>query len=329
MIFQSEIRKIIKMHKLIFLLTVFVFQVSSAQEKADESKVVVKLGALTPSLEFDAKDTGQKSPALDFLPSTQAKTLIGVHFKNYGFSLSAYNPRTSDFRSKHGDGKSIDFQLRYSYEDYYLESYYQQYKGYYLKNPEKILASPFGPNGEYPQNKGLKTEHYGIMIYKFLDIENFHPRRAFEMVDRPTKSGGSWYYSASANAHRMKTAESLVPAGSVHTYPGLENLRSISAYTIAGGAGGAYSYVFREAWVASALFGVSLGSQWIKSKYTEDTSYTNVASLKTQGKAALGYSGEQFLAALNLQLDVTQIKHTPSELAFRSVESTLFLGWRF
>lgn len=313
------------------LLTVFLLTLTTKTLMAQNAweGVTIRYGVITPSLDLRATSPDTSARDLEYRPSTQGKSFVGVDYKNYGASLSASNPRDSEFRTKYGNGRSVDFQFRYTLNEYYIESYYQQYKGYYLSNAGRVMTNPFGPNNEYPQNSGLKTEHYGAVVFKFLSPEKFHPRRAFEMIEKPNGSGGSWYYSAGLNAHKLRTTESLVPATAVHNYAQLADLRSAQAYTLSIGGGGGYSWVFREAWILSGLFGLSLGNQWIKAKYEDDKDEQNLLGVKSHVKIATGYSGEQFFAAISIQGDNTPLISQNSELEFSTLETGIVFGWRF
>lgn len=314
-------------------LTVFIFLIFSsalAQEKAEEKLgVTVKLGGLTPALQVEANAPETTATKLTYKPSTQAKTFLAADNEHFGISLSAYNPRTSEFRQTYGNGQSLDFQFRLTWQAYYLETYLQQYKGYYLSNPEEVMTAPFGPNGEYPKNSSLRGQHYGVQAFRFSNPESFHPRRAFQLVDRSRQSGGSWYSFAATHYHEAKTTQSLVPATAIDNYSTLSDWKKATAWTVAAGGGGAYSYVYNEHWVLSGLLGFGLGQQWSSAKYLNDKENKAQLVLKSQVKLAAGYSGESFLSGFNVQFDSTQIRLKSTEIVLSAVETSVFVGWRF
>lgn len=292
--------------------------------------LTVKFGGLTPALDLEVRAPNTSATNINYKPSTQAKTFLAFDYQNLGASISAYNPRDSDFRKKYGNGQFFDLQLRATRNEYYLESYFQSYKGYYLENASKVMTSPFGNEGQLPQNSSLKAQNYGVQIFQFHHPEKFNPRRAIEFVDPSTESGGSWYYSAALNSHQLFTKESLVPLTAIDNYGSLSNLKNIQSFTAAVGAGGGYSLVMApNSWVLSGMLGFAVGPQWASARYTNDREDRNQLSVKTQIKLAVGYSGEQFISGINLQYDTTQIKLKSSELGLSSLESALFIGYRF
>lgn len=316
-----------KMEKLLLLILLFT-QLSLAWEIP--KGLTFKFGGLTPALDLEVRDPNTGATNINYKPSTQAKTFLAFDYKNLGASISAYNPRDSDFRKKHGDGQFYDLQLRATRNEYYLEGYFQSYKGYYLENASKVMTNPFGSEGQYPLNSSLKAQHYGVQIFKFHHPEKFNPRKAIEFVDPSTESGGSWYYSAALNSHQLSTKESLVPATAIDNYGSLNNLKNIQSLTAAVGAGVGYSLVMApNSWVLSGMMGFALGPQWASARYTSDREDRNQFSVKTQIKLAAGYSGEQFISGINLQYDTTQIRLKSSELGLSSLESALFIGYRF
>jgi len=315
--------------KVIWILWALIANPIWAQDIPTSEDVVVRFGGLGPKLELNAGDPETNARDLEYQPAIQSKTFLGINYKTYGVALSTFNPRTSDFRKKHGNGRATDFQFRYLHQSYFFETFYQQYRGYYLSNAKRVMTNPLGPDGECPSNSSLRTERYGIVISRFSDIEKFNPLRALDLTLRPTQGGGTWYTTASLNAHRIRTPQTLVPATATESYPGLQDLRDTRATTLGVGGGYAYSFVFREAWVASAMAGLSLGSQWIESRYVNDKAHNHVGALRSQLKAALGYSGEKFLSAFTLQMDGTQIKNRGSELNLTASEFAIFFGFRF
>ena len=292
--------------------------------------LTIKFGGLTPALDLEARAPDTGATDIKYKPSTQAKTFLAFDYKNLGASISAYNPRDSDFRKKFGNGQFFDLQLRATRNEFYLESYFQSYKGYYLENASKVMTNPFGGEGQYPQNSSLKAQHFGVQIFKFHNPEKFQPRKAIEFVDPSNESGGSWYYSAALNSHQLFTKESLVPATAIDNYGSLSDLKNIQSFTAAVGAGGGYSLVLApNSWVMSGMLGFAVGPQWASARYANDREDRNQLSVKTQIKLAVGYSGEQFISGINIQYDTTQIRLKSSELGLSSLESALFVGYRF
>lgn len=312
-----------------FLLTGILFVSQRVFAQSFWDGVTVKYSAITPSLNLTAKSPDVIRRELQYKPSTLGKIAFGFDYKNYGATLSTAIPRDSEFRHKYGEGQSTDFQFRYSYDVFYIESYYQQYKGYYLDNASDIMPNPYGPNGEYPQNSSLKVEHYGVLLFKFLNPEKFHPKRALELTEKPKGSGGSWYYVFGLNTHKLRTAESLVPSTATGNYLELGNLRSTRSYTLSAGGGGAYSWVFGDSWVLTGFFGISLGNQWGDTRFLNHDENKTQSAAKTQTKFLVGYSGEKFLAGFSVQGDSTQIVNSNADLTLSSIEATVFAGWRF
>lgn len=292
--------------------------------------LTIKFGGLTPALDLEVRAPDTGATDIKYKPSTQAKTFLAFDYKNLGASISAYNPRDSGFRKKFGNGQFFDLQLRATRNEYYLESYFQSYKGYYLENASKVMTNPIGGEGQYPQNSSLKAQHYGVQIFQFHSPEKFQPRKAIEFVDPSKESGGSWYYSAALNSHQLFTKESLVPATAIDNYGSLSDLKNIQSFTAAVGAGGGYSLVLApNSWVFSGMLGFAVGPQWASARYVNDREDRSQLSVKTQIKLAIGYSGEQFISGINIQYDTTQIRLKSSELGLSSFESALFVGYRF
>ena len=310
---------------------------STALEKVPTEKQELKFphgltlsfGALTPGLNLEADLPDTKVKTLNYLPSTQGKTFAGFDYNNYGLSISTFNPKQQSFRTKFGNGHAEDYQFRFLYRELYFEALYHKYRGYYLDKPERVMTNPYGPNQENPQFKDLKTEHYGFQLIKFAHLENFSPKRAFDFTEKPKGSGGSWFYSGSINRHRLSTPTSIVPATAIDNYGQLIELRSAETLTVAVGGGGAYSYVFMDHWIASGLFGISLGTQMIKARYTNKDEESGMGTSKLLARIGFGYSGDKFFGGIQGTTDVTSINNSSTHLNLSTTQGAGFFGWRF
>ncbi len=323
----------LKIRTIIFsALAILQIPTFAQEEEQDASKLeglTVTFGFLTPGLLIAADLPKAGTETLNFKPATQGKTFLGFDYNNYGLSISTFNPKEEQFKEKFGNGNAQDYQFRFLYEEIYFEAIYQRYRGYYLEDPRAVSSSPFGPNGEYPQYSGLKTEHYGFQFIKFRNLERFSPKRAFDFTEAPKGSGGSWFYSGSLNKHRITTPISLVPAMPLDNYGKLADLRAAEATTLALGGGGAYSYVYRDHWVLSGLLGFSLGSQLSRAKYLSDDEESSRVASKLIARIGLGYSGKKFIAGLQAATDTTIISNSSSRFDLMSSQVVLFGGWRF
>jgi hypothetical protein len=302
----------------------------SQEEKKEARKpIIIKFGGSVPALNLEAKTIDSNATPINYRPATQAKTFVSVDYEKYGASISTYNPRTSDFRKKYGEGSALDFQFRFDWEPLYIETYYQQYKGYYLNNAKKVMPTPFGPNGEYPNNPSLEAKHIGIQIFKYKNRENFHPHQSLLFIDRAQHSGGSGFYSLSFQHHEASSSQSIVPASAFDNYGELVNWQQSSVLTASIGGGGAYSLVFKEKWVLSGLIGFGIGQQWSLANYANDKENEEKVVFKSQVKIAAGYSSEKFITGINLQFDSTQIRLQSTEIVLSAIDTAVFIGWRF
>ncbi|MFN9069041.1 MAG: DUF4421 family protein, partial [Bdellovibrionales bacterium] len=285
-----------------------------ATEEKERAPIIIKFGGAVPALNIEAKTIDSSSTPINYRPSTQAKTFVSFDYDKYGISLSGYNPRTSEFRKKFGEGSALDFQFRFDWEPLYIETYYQQYKGYYLENANEVMPSPFGSNGEYPSNSSLEAKHIGVQIFKYKNRENFHPHQSLLFIDRAQKSGGSGFYSVSLQYHEARSSQSIVPTTAFDNYGELANWQESSVLTASIGGGGAYSLVLREKWVLSGLIGFGIGQQSSLANYANDKENEDKVVFKSQVKLAAGYTTEKFISGLNIQYDSTQIRLQSTEI---------------
>jgi hypothetical protein len=298
-------------------------------EETPRTPIIIKFGGAVPALNLEAKTIDSSSTPINYRPSTQAKTFVSADYDKYGVSLSTYNPRTSDFRKKYGEGSALDFQFRFDWEPLYIETYFQQYKGYYIQNANEVMPSPFGPNGEYPGNPSLEAKHIGIQIFKYKNRENFHPHQSLLFIDRAQHSGGSGFYSLSLQHHEASSSQSIVPSTAFDNYGELANWQESSVLTVSIGGGGAYSFVLQEKWVFSGLIGFGIGQQRSLANYANDKENEEKVVFKSQVKLAAGYTTEKFISGINLQFDSTQIRLQSTEIILSAIDTAVFIGWRF
>lgn len=298
--------------------------------KPDADDVLnVKLGALTPRLEFNTDPSGDATaPAsLNLLPSAGSKVILGLGYRNLGITLSKGSDRTASERQIYGDGDSTDIFLQFFGRSWTHQIFYQNYEGYYIENSTEILPSL--PANLKIARPDIKTAHYGVnFIYNFKP-ENYSPRVTFDQTARQLESGGSWLAMASFHNYQFRSRPQLLPSSIASKYGELATLESGNLLQASISGGGGYTYVFRERWYLTGqmLWGVGGGYENFE---TNDYVYKRTATSMVSNVAlGLGYNGEKFylgVAAIsdNYNADLPSLK-----LRVNSVQTLVSYGYRF
>ncbi len=159
---------------------------------------------------------------------------LSVSYKNFSLSGSyAFN----FLRNKEqGHSTGIDFQYHYYGRRFLLDLFFQNYKGFYTEDENKLpLLHPY-----------MKFAQYGIYAQYIFNYKKFSYRAAFKQDEQQLKSAGSFQVGGGFDYTHIAADDSL-----------LDGQSSLNNYKLSLTGGYVYTFVIKKNWQISA--GASLG----------------------------------------------------------------------
>ncbi len=306
--------------------------------KTFESDVIVRGFISRPFLtltlrHYTPKDEENKSQIIRYEPNTLAHWGAGFSWKGFGFSFGLDSPKSGKDEKLYGNTKYYDFQIYFYGRQFGFDAHYQNYKGFYLSQPEKY-GYVAGSAESIRPDIAAKTTGCNV-FWSFFEEYSFSA--AFDQSQRQITTAFSPLLMASFSRFSIESDYSLIPPSEEASYGKFAGYRGGDYTGIAIAPGFAMTYVWNAFWYfAGAAF---LGSGWMHKDYT--TASGNTVENKPFGKANLrasfGYNDDQLFAGIQGSIDFTASERTlrrdRNEEMTEAVAATgiieIFFGIRF
>ena len=192
----------------------------------------------------DKSSTAVAGKDIDFEPNVSSNIGLGLSYKGYGISGSLPLPNTNKDTRIYGDTNYFDFQFYFVSRHWGADFFYQNYSGFYLKEPGNFDAS-FTEGQVHPQYNDLRIFNIGVGgFYNF--NEKYSANAAFSQGERQLTSAGSFVLDSSVSFTRISNNENIVPASQISLYPDLADYRGGEYVLWVLRPGYGYNFVYRR-----------------------------------------------------------------------------------
>ncbi|UXP33795.1 DUF4421 domain-containing protein [Reichenbachiella agarivorans] len=268
--------------------------------------------------------------SITYKPNENIKMGLGASTDWFSLNIAFNWPLLNNDDAKYGKTKALDIQsnvfLRYLAIDLVL----QQYKGYYISNPESYIQQYNLTN--YPQRPDLKTINAGISGLYVFNHENFSYRAAFTQTERQVKSAGSWVSGIFFNYFTMTADSTLIP-NELNARANYQNdFRNTDYYNFGITGGYAYNLVVFKRVFLSMTCTLGIGPEIEKAKSTDQREpYSNtVLDEFIAIRVALGYNGTTYYGGLSAFATSSGAKEKEAAYLERGVNNfKIYFGRRF
>ncbi len=292
----------------------------------------LRVGLQSPSVPLlieatdDEDDSEERS--LDYNPNPSPKLGAGVDWGDFGVYLSFLSLSPSTSVEEIGKTKYFDLQFHIYAGKFGVDLYWQDFKGYHLRNTEDVMPEYYEENGNLIRSD-LRSFFAGFNLIYVLRPERLSFGAAINNTSTQSTSGGSLYFLASYSDQRLSSDGTLAPVDLAETYGEMGNIKKAKFQTASLGGGYGYTWIFSNPWYLHGSVSLSLGPQ-LQDYSTQDYGKVKTwkAAAKGNGRLSFGYSGERFFSGLSLIGDSTNFQIEDRVLQFNSIFSSLYLGVR-
>lgn len=181
---------------------------------------------------------------IDFDPNIGTNIGLGIAYLGYGISGSLPLSRANNDVTRYGETRYFDFQFNYTARRWGADIFYQSYRGFYLKDPEKF-AIGYVPGMPNPQFGDLQIWNAGFG--GFLNFnEKYSSNAAFSQGERQLSSAGSFVIDSSLTYTQLNSSSSLVPASELPLYPDLDRYRGGAYWLWIVRLGYGYNFIYQR-----------------------------------------------------------------------------------
>ncbi|MBP8083216.1 MAG: DUF4421 family protein [Spirochaetes bacterium] len=324
------------MKKLFFLIMgLSIFIPLFSEEETDETvkNFNIRLFANSPIQNIEMKtivEGEQKGKEVSYDANPYANAGISASYKWLGFTYSRAVGSLKD-QNKFGKTKARDYQF-YLYQKHFgADIFYQNYSGYYLRNP-----SDFGYIEGDPETirSDIKVRNIGVNIY-YSFSDDFSLSECFKQMENNFNSSGSPLVSLSVNEFKISGDSSLIPESVQADYGDFADYRGGRYKSISAGGGYAYLKTYSNNLYASAALMAAVGYMNSREDLHEKNIRSHSLSINVNLKLSAGYSSDYFYAGLTAFAFVNSTSKSEKEdKTYTDISCTggtieLFAGIRF
>lgn len=251
---------------------------------------------LSQSIGFriNPRDVG---PDVEYSPNIYTKVGLAGFYKWFGMGIAVKNPlHIRDSRRK-GTSSIIDVRINAYGKALAGELSFQDYKGFYLGDSDKIITG-WTREDDYYQRPDMEIRAIGAILYYLFNSDKHSIRAAYIQNEQQLKSSGALMVVPSFLYTSLRSDSSLVPSAYLQKFTIDEDEKIINGkfYNTGLSLGYSYTMVFLDNFYINAS--LIPGAFYQNSSYTYqggDKSAHNF-TLLWLGRWALGYNSRKFYA---------------------------------
>jgi hypothetical protein len=266
------------------------------------------------------KNSGNK---LSYKPNNSVGLGFGIYVFEIGAEITFAVPVNAERESQFGKTNATDVQLNLLGKNWGLDLFYQNYKGFYLNDPNGTIL----PGAPYPQRPDLRTNNLGINgIYVF--NKQFSLRSAYNFSERQRRSAGSFLLTGTLNFFDVQGDSALYSKKYEPVFGAGTAFSQMDMNTFSVSPGYSYTLVVKNFFANASL---SLGPAYHWVDYQVGGQSLSASSLNSffDIRAGIGYNGKRFFCGVNLVNQTRTVKFDSIALANSSTTFKLLFGYRF
>jgi Domain of unknown function (DUF4421) len=269
----------------------------------------------------------QRGSAVVYSPNVSALFGFGVVFKRLSLNFTFKLAQSEEVKTQKGQNQYLSLQLHSYGRRFFYDVYYQDYKGYYITNPNQVFNQ--WDSKILPQRPDIKILNIGTEVSYILNSKRFSYRADFVLDEKQNHSAGSPIFSASVYYLNIRADSSLIPFGSNIRIPESSYFRKGDFISIGLVPGYAYNFVvFKRLFLS---LGISFFAGLNYQKYGLDKTNKEYVDViyKLTARSAVGYNGKNFVIGATLTFDNQTLMIEKGQLGVINSNATVFIGYRW
>mgnify|MGYP001979382689 CR=1 FL=1 len=293
-------------------------------------KLIVKTYIVSKANNFSVTDV-KNEITTDFKPNDVTNLGFGLNYKSFGVSI-AFIPLGNKDNEKYGRTRKLDLQANMYTRRMGFDMRFQYYKGFYIDN-----ASNIDPDLELdtliPVRADISTLAYGGNIFYVFNNKTFSFKNTFTNNEWQIKSAGTFYAGSSLSGFNLSADSIIGPTEIIDTLKKDDYYESLSAVSIGGFGGYAYTYVMAKKFYMTMAIAPGLATVLLKATDGLGNQVKNNSRLafKLNARMGIGYNSEKIFAGVSAFWDYSQFSYGENEgrIDFTTGSIRLYFGVRF
>jgi len=297
--------------------------------KTYNKSLTIAIPITTPFLKFILQDA-KSGQSLNFAPNRQYDLGLGINYKWFNIVLATGVALQNNDNNTKGKTKYTDAQVHFNFRRFANDVYYQDYKGFYVKNSKNY--SGYVSNNPYEIRPDVKATLMALNTNYIFNYKKFSYRNSFGFVETQLKSAGSILAGVYYSYYAVNGDSGLISQSFKPSFNSASFIKNGATHTFGINVGYVYTLVITKGLYATASFVQGFGlnkTNYIRENETHYSGSINGA-LKTNVRLAFGYdSGKFFMGGMAIYDFYYFESKSNSTFNFSNGKVQLFVGYRF
>ena len=247
----------------------------------------------------DNEDKDESTP-IRYVPNTPLHYGAGVSYMGFGLSSQLAMSHPARDTDTYGESDFFDFQFYYFSRKFGIDFFFQNYSGYYLRDPGDFNLS-MGDTGTVRSD--IENGTAGLNIY-YIFSDDYFFSSAFDQSERQKRSGGSLFLMASSLYYTIDSTGSLIPPVEEINYKSDSGFCKGKYFTTGIAVGYAYTLTVLNYYLTPVIYCVS---GYMNSRYSVSSGekVKHNSYIKLGFRLAMGYNGKTWFGGFALVNDGT------------------------
>ncbi len=275
-------------------------------------------------IKFKDLNTGKK---IKLQPNGQTNLGVGFNYKWLKLGVAFGLPLLNKDNEKYGETKRLDLQLNVFMRSLGIDTYIQNYKGFYLSNSGDYVDSVFS---KLPNLSNMETFSMGLSAYYFFNSKRFSYQAVYVRNQIQKKSAGAFILGGFFNKNYTYSPNGFVPDELPDSIKDNYPLRGFETNVYGISIGYTYTLVVLKRLFINASFVPGVGLRFSEILRTDRTEVLNpVISGSTTLRFSLGYEGKYLYAGIKAITSVDTYNYNTIDISSSTGNLRFYVGKRF
>tara|TARA_Y100001958_G_C21234223_1_gene560348 strand:+ start:119 stop:1078 length:960 start_codon:yes stop_codon:yes gene_type:complete len=285
----------------------------------------VKTGIRPLGAEFNLTDRNESNP-IHFKPNLNNQFFVSATLEGLiGVSWGFKTPNNEGDQLKRGETTYSDWRFTFPFEQFRIDAYWVQYKGFYIENSADVDPS-WDSTGPYVHDSNLQNRSAGIRFTWVHDPKSFSLVSAIDQTDLQKSSGGSWLYGMSVVEDFYTSESEIIPSAVQSRYGEDATLKSGKFQSLIVHGGYGYTLVPFDHWSITLAAQLGLGPQNVAIVGTGFNETQSRTARLVDAFANVGYNGPTFFSGAQFQSNQVVSESRSLKLSNGLFEIAFYLG---
>lgn len=276
-------------------------------------------------MRVDDRQGDQQS--VKYEPITNTYLGLGLYMFNLGLELALRLPSSDEDTEQYGETSAFDFQTNIYTKRWGADVAYQNYEGFYVKNPDDKFLE-WKDDKPYIQREDLEVANFQLNGFYMFNHEKFSYRSSYMQADKQKKSAGSFLLGATFGIFRFQADSSLIPDLNAPTNTTEAHVQSGKFTTLGILPGYAYNFVVKDFYL-NLSFSAGPANVWTRSGTAEGTDTAAKIRPVVGARFAVGYNSEKFFCGFSMVTQSVSYGLDNIDVNGQTGNAKLFFGIRF